>query len=168
MNKTKKINRARKIAIGALAVTMSVCTATSQILAYADKGAGVLSSNETVRELSFNNLTGSVDLSNVTLSQLSDRVTDYGAQAEQAYFNGTYSTKTVIVSLDTPSIVESMSDDDTVADFLLTSKGRSAVSAINNSQHEFLRSLSASAISYKVVNKYSTVINAVEYLFTTL
>ena len=161
MNKTRKINRARKIAIGTLAVTMSACMATSQLLAYAGRGDGMLSSNETVRELSFNNLTGSIDLSDVTLSQLSEKVTDYGAQAEKAYFNGTYSTKTVIVSLDTPSIVESMSDDDTVADFLLTSNGKSAISAINKSQHEFLRSLSASAIDYRVVNKYSTVINAV-------
>ena len=159
MNKATKMNKARKIAIGALAVSMSVCIATSQILAYANKG--VAFSNETVRELSFNNLTGSIDLSNVTLSQLSDKVTDYGEKAERAYFNGTYSTKTVIVSLDTPSLVESMGDSDTVSEFLRTSSGRSALSAINNSQYEFLKSLSASAIDYKLVNKYSTVINAV-------
>ena len=154
------MNRAKKIAIGALSVTMSVCIAASQISAFADK-SNAFTAGGNVRELSFNNVTGSIDLSNVSLSQLSGNVTDYGEQAENAYFNGKHSTKTVIVSLDTPSIVESKGEDETVAEYLATAKGRRALGAINDSQNKFLKSLSYSAINYKVVNRYSTVINAV-------
>ena len=161
MNRVGKMHRARKIAIGALSVAMAGCMAASQILVYANRSALRASANENVRELAFSNLTGSIDLSDITRSQLSEKVTDYGEQAERAYFNGPYSTKTVIVSLDTPSIVESMGEGETVSEFISTAKGRKAVNAINDSQAAFLKNLSASAISYKLLYRYSTAINAV-------
>ena len=157
----EKMKKTRKIAIGALSVTMAACMAASQLVAFADKSNGFSAGGASVGEVAFNKLTGSIDLSDITRSQLSKKVTDYGAQAEEAYFNGTYSTKTVIVSLDTPSLSESIGDDETVAEYIGTPKGMNALKAINDSQNEFLKNLSASAISYKVKYRYSTVTNAV-------
>ena len=155
------MRKARKIAIGALSVTMAATIAASQVIAFASKNNYSGFGHSNVSELSFNKLTDSIDLSNIARNQFAANVTDYGEKAEEAYFKGTYSTKTVIVELDTPSIIESMGNNGTVAEYLATAKGRSALGKINDSQNAFLKSLSSAAISYKLVNKYSTVTNAV-------
>lgn len=159
----------KKTSIAVLSVTMAATIAASQIIAYAKTGGtsvASLQANETVRNLSFNNLTGSLDLSNVSLSQLADTVIDEGEDV--AMLSGSRNTEeTVIVSFDTPSLVDAKGDDMSVADFLGTGAGNRALKNIQDAQNSFLSKLSAAGISYKEADRYNTVMSGVAIKINT-
>ncbi len=157
-------SKKRKIAVAALSVTMAATIAASQAIAYAaeNRFQAAAPSGERTVEGTFNNLTGSLDLTDIARRNLSDKVVDYGEEAETQTISGSKnSNETLIISLDSPAISELTGEDVSVAEYLSSSAGRTALNNITASQNRLLGQLSSAGISYKVVDRYSTVINAV-------
>ncbi len=153
-------SKTRKIAIAALSLTMAATITASQIVSYAYAPIATAGASR-VDNLSFSNVTGMVDTSNVVRDNLSKAVVDYGEAEETRTITGTDVTETVIVSLNVPSVTQSKKDEESVGEYLDTYEGRRALKNIRDSQSSFLASLSASGIAYREVGRYSTVINAV-------
>ncbi len=155
----------RKTSIAVMSVAMAATVAASQVVAYANSGAmrgTSLQATETVRNIGFTDLTGSLDLSDIALSQLSDKTVDNGADIEERNITGAGNkTQTVIVSFNTPSLVEAKGDDMEVAEYLSTNAGKSALKNIEDAQNSFLSKLKASGTSYKLVDRYNTVMSGV-------
>ena len=61
-----KMRKSKRIAIGALSLTMAAALAASQVVAFANKSNVVSGGISNVREISFDNLTGSIDLSDIS------------------------------------------------------------------------------------------------------
>lgn len=147
-----------------MSVTMAATIAASQVIAYAaeNRFQAAAPSGERTVEGTFNNLTGSLDLTDIARRNLSDKVVDYGEEAETQTISGSKnSNETLIISLDSPAISELKDEDVSVAEYLSSSAGRTALNNITASQNRLLGQLSSAGISYKVVDRYSTVINAV-------
>ena len=154
-------SKTKKIMGAALSITMAATIAASQIITYAKEPTSSAASLASVQELAFDELTGSIDLSDIVRDNLSDQVIDYGEEEEVRNITGQNATKTVIISLNTESIVEAKGDDMTVAEYLGTAAGERALKNIVNSQNKLLSDIAAAGIAYKEVARYSTVLNAV-------
>lgn len=154
-------SKTKKIMGAALSLTMATTIAASQIITYAKEPTSSANSFDSVKEVSFYELTDSIDLSHIVQDNLSDKVVNYGEQEEIRNITGQNATKTVIISLKTQSISETKGDDMSVAEYLSTAAGEKALTNIRNSQTKLLSDIAAAGIAYKEVARYSTVINAV-------
>ena len=156
------MTKLRKTMLAALSVTMAATMAASQVIAYANNSYGPAAISERVQKGSFTDVTGSLDLSEISRSQLAENVVDYGDDADTKTKDGSRNTTaTVIVSLETPSVTESKGDDMTVSEYLSTSAGSRALKNITNAQDSFFKKLSSAGIAYKEVARYSTVMSGV-------
>lgn len=153
-------SKTRKIAIAALSLTMAATVTASQLITYAYAPKAAAGGFGTA-DVTFTNVTGKVDTSQVVKNNLNPSVVDYGEEEEIRTITGTDATETVIVGLQVPSLAESKGEDQTVAEYLSTPAGRSAMSDVRNSQNAFLSKLGAAGISYKEEGRFSTVLNAV-------
>ncbi len=104
----------------------------------------------------YENVNGKIDLTSIQLSNFNSSV----LEATNLSSSLLGQTQTVIVTLDTPSIVERISADVSVADYIKTPNGISALNKIESSQQKFLKNLTISGIQYKIVDTYNTLINA--------
>lgn len=154
--------KTKKIALATLSVTMAATLAASQLIAYATENRVSPAPAEKIVNGTFNNLTGSIDLSDIARNNFSEQVMDFGEEVETQNVTGSRNTnETLIISLDFPSLMDSKSDDQTVAEFLSTTAGKIALDKIAASQSKLLSQLSSAGISYKEVSRYNTVLNAV-------
>lgn len=105
----------------------------------------------------FEKVTGNVDVTDVVLSNLSSQVLQASGLSKQYEDK----TATVIVSLDSPAIVDYVPENYTVAEYLATGAGQNKLTSIRVMQEKLLKDISALNIDYKVVDYYDTVVNAV-------
>ena len=122
--------------------------------AYASNGSAVTTSYDTVK---FEKVTGNVDVTSVVLNNLSNQVLE--ASGLTKTYDG--KTTTVIVSLDSPAIVDYVPENYTVAQYIASPAGQNKLTAIRSMQEKLLKDISALDIDYKVVDYYDTVVNAV-------
>ena len=154
--------KTKKIMCAALSLTMAGTIAASQIITYASESNRYnTASNDRVQSISFRNVTGELDLSDIVNKNLSNNVIDYGEEEAIRNITGQNATKTVMISLKTDSISKSKGDDMTVAEYLDTATGQKALRAITESQNKLLADIAAAGIAYKEVARYTTVLNAV-------
>lgn len=134
-----KSNICRKAACIGLTAAMCITFAAAQFTSSsAAGGASAGGSSDGGYSLNFTNANGSVDLSAVKLSNLSDQV----QEIDDAQYAD--SSKTVIVRLSEAALIDGGDED-----------------KIEKQQKSFLKELAASGISYEYKNSYSNVVNAV-------
>ncbi len=153
-------SRTKKITLAALSLTLAATLTASQLITYAYEPV-TASTASRVDNVSFQNVTGMLDTSDVVKKNLSEQVVDYGEDEEIRTVSGANTTETVIVSLNVPSVTESKDSGETVAEYLKSGDGKRALKQIRDSQNSFLSSLGAAGVDYKEVGRYSTVLNAV-------
>lgn len=149
----------RKITLAALSLTMAATISASSVIAFAsDPSRKIAADSMSVQQVKTEELTGKVDMSELARSNFTDKVEDTGEQATAKSIN---STETLIVSLDTPSITDRTGGDADISGYLNTTEGRRAADEIAKSQNDFLAALSGTGVSYKLVARYSKVLNGV-------
>ena len=99
----------------------------------------------------FTDVTGQVDMTDIALKNLSSSVIEN---------TKTYTTRTVIVTLDGDTLVDAAGGAD-VSEYAVSSAGVRKAKNITKAQDKFLKQLSKKGISYKLVNRYNTVSNAI-------
>lgn len=136
--KSKK-NFCRKAACIALTGAMCLTFAAGQITAFGSANAGVSgdASDSTGRSLSFQNANGSVNLTDIKLSNLSDSVFELSGTAAAA-------TQTIIVELDETPVYEG-----------------GDIGKIKAQKNAFLKELTANGISYELRHSYANIFNGV-------
>ncbi len=156
MNFKKLKNFRRRVATGFLIVLMCLSTIASPIAsAMSEKNATTI----TERVVAFSDVTGTVDLSNVKLENLSEYV-----MANVDMTN--YEERAIIVNLQEKSLVESANGRD-VVEYVSSINGKSQQSKIKSEQNEFLRSLNEMGLSYEFIADYDTVINGIALKMNT-
>ncbi len=111
------------------------------------------------QSVSFTNVTGQFDLSNIKLDNLSEYV-----RANVDMSN--YEERSVIVSLNTQSLVQSANGRN-VAEYITTYEGQQQKMQIEQEQEQFLSDLSKLGIDYDVISTYDTVLNGVAIKINT-
>lgn len=101
----------------------------------------------------FTDVTGDVDLSGISMSNLSQSVLS-GTVASS------YSTHTVIVGLSGKNLVEEANGKD-VSEYVLTKEGQRKTQALEKAQDKFLSKLASAGVAYELKNRYTVVANAV-------
>ena len=154
--------RIRRAACIALTATMAATFTVGQALAFADSGKKSFDtvSAPTEQAVTFKDLTGKVDVSGLARQQLSDSVIDSGTETPAEESATVYDTRTVIVGLDTPALAD-RTGEQSVAEYTSTYEGGKALEEITASQNAFLAKLAGKGINYTLVDRYTTVINAV-------
>jgi lactocepin len=149
----------KRIAVLGLTTIMTMSCVASTALSFADTSTDkVVSLGETSQILDFTDLTGKLDLSSVTISNLSSSVLQDDGSSSVSTKNTVY---TFIVTLEGDSIMEQKDENETVATYLSTRTGKKALRALNNSQKSFLNQLDKAGIDYTYVNSYSTITNSI-------
>ncbi len=151
-----KFRRLGCIALTAMMLS-SFSVSTYVSLAQDDIVNGVKVETTQTDTVSLQNVTGKVNIDNVVLENLASNV--YETNKLSATVK--HEERTVIVTLDEPSLAESSPVDLTVGEYLNTTNGRKALNKIERSQADFLSSLTKSGIAYTLVDSYTTVVNAV-------
>lgn len=154
----KKIKR---LACLCLTAVFGASLAASNLIAFADDGAGS-ESVERYSAANIENVTGKVNLSDITLKNLNTSVIEnkdnYEVQDE---------IRTVIVTLDKKTVLDYMPDGADVSEYLSSYSGKKAARAVNETQTELLNAIHAKKIGYSLVYKYKTVTNAVAIKINT-
>jgi lactocepin len=135
---------------------MSISFIGGNVLAFADDrttSAGTTSTDN----VSFQNVTGSLNLSSVVLNNLSNQVMTNTTASSSVKDTVT----TVIVSLSEKSLVEKSGEDETVAEYMTTYDGGKTIKKITSAQNTFLSNLSSLGVNYTVVDRYNTVLSGV-------
>ncbi len=101
----------------------------------------------------FTDVTGEVDLSGITMSNLSQSVLS-------GTVTSSYSTHTVIVGLSGKNLVEEADGKD-VSEYALTKEGQRKTKALEKAQDKFLSRLTDAGVAYELKNRYTVVANAV-------
>lgn len=101
----------------------------------------------------FTDVTGEVDLSGITMSNLSQSVLS-------GTVTSSYSTHTVIVGLSGKNLVEEADGKD-VSEYALTKEGQRKTKALEKAQDKFLSKLTEAGVAYELKNRYTVVANAV-------
>ena len=118
-------------------------------------GASAAESSARYDTVSFENVTGQMDLTSVQISNFSDKVLKVDSDAVKN------TVRTVIIGLDSPSVSELTPEGQNVSDYLTTHAGKKAVSDICKQQKTFLNDLKNRGVNYKLVDSYNVVLNAV-------
>lgn len=105
----------------------------------------------------FTDVTGQVDMTDVALKNLSSSVIEN---------TKSYTTHTVIVTFDGDTLVDAANGAD-VSEYAVSSAGERKAKNIKKAQDKFLKQLSKKGISYKLVNRYNTVSNAIALQLNT-
>lgn len=146
----------RRLACVCLTAVMGASLITSHALALAN-GKDKLESG--VKNVNYENVTGTMDLSSIVLNNLSPSVlANAGLSSVDLSKTADY---TVIVELDEKSVLEVTEDKVSVTDYLSTYAGKNTLGKINNSQKSLLSSLKSAGIKYTLKRSFSTVMNAV-------
>lgn len=138
-----------------LTAVMTASLAASNVLAFADTNGNSLPQTRT-EAVNFEDVTGKVDLSSVTLKNLSSSVMENSKTVEVKD-----ETRTVIVTLNKNSVLDCMPEGGRVEEYLASYSGKKAARAVSEAQKEFLSQLSDNGIGYSLKYKYDTVANAV-------
>ncbi len=152
MRNTKKISIFRRSACVGLTAVMATTFVAGQALAFADEDI----SGASGATVSYENVTGDIDLTDIRLANLDKSVVlenDTSSLDLPEYC-------TVIVTLDGKTLTE-RAGGETVSEYIATDAGKDAVKAITREQNAFLASLKKAAISYELVDTYNAVLNAV-------
>lgn len=146
----------RRTACLCLSGIMGVSLAAGQALAFA-KGNGNLSDNQSIDNVSFENVSGKMDLTSVAMKNFSPQVLENaGLSSTKLSKNSDY---TVIVQLSGESVLEAAGEGG-VPEYLTTYSGRRTLKGIVAEQERLLMELSTRGIGYKLVDSYTTVANA--------
>lgn len=149
---------ARRTATLCLTAVMTASFVAGNVFAFAQNGGKKTgtSSVETSSQVSFEDVTGKIDLSAIKTQNLSTSVLE-----NAGFKTKSLGTQTVIVTLDTDCVIDSMPDGVSASEYLDGYDGGRTLKKIKQSQTNFLNNLSAMGIDYKVQYTYSTVTNAV-------
>lgn len=149
--------RARRTACLCLTAVMTASLAAGNALAFAENGKSALAPvTENSASVAFEDVTGKLDLTSIALQNLSPSVIENaGLSASSA------GVQTVIVTLDTDCVAESLPDGVSAADYVAGYEGGKALKKIKKSQTDFLNTLSSQGVDYKLKYAYGTVTNAV-------
>lgn len=148
--------KVRRISCATLATVMAASLAAGSVLAFADNKSGAEFSSTKYNSVSFTDVTGKVDLSQVALNNLSPSVIENAAGST---FKNT--VKTVIVTLDGDSVLDTLPSNANAAEYISSYAGRKVQSSIKKEQESFLSSLKRAGIDYEVKYSYTNVTNAV-------
>ncbi|MBD5583644.1 MAG: S8 family serine peptidase, partial [Clostridia bacterium] len=129
-----------------LCATHTVCTA----LAKFNTSSQSVSSADS---LPFTDVTGQFDTTGVTTSNFNSSVLE-GVKT-------TNEVRTLIVSLSEDSLLESKSQNETVAEFMNSSVGSALARSIKEEQKNFINKLNSHKIKFTLKQSYSTIANAV-------
>ncbi len=153
---TKKLKNASCICLSALMVSTFVA---GNVLAFADDNKSASGSSRDYDTVSFEDVTGQIDLQGVALSNLNSSVLKSdGSASSTSNVSGKH---TVIVELDADSILESAPAGMPVTEYVASSAGAKALKSIESSQRDFFTQLTSKGIGYKYIDSYNTVTNAV-------
>ncbi len=157
----------RRLACAGLTAVMAVSFTAGNVLALANsKESGGTAASGTLDAVSFEDVTGQLDVSSIVLQNLSAQV------LENAGYTVKNDTRTVIVTLDGDSVIESMPEGESASEYITSYSGSKALKRVNGEQTNFLNSLSSLGVEYEVIYQYSAVTNAIalevntEYLST--
>ncbi len=150
MNFRKLKNKGRRCVAILFSVVMCLSIVGTSIVSSMDNTYASFSKEKIV---SFENVTGKVDLSNVKLDNLSSYVM---ANVDTSK----YEERAVIVSLSEESLVESANGEE-VGKYLSSSNGKRQQNKILAEQDEFLRELNSLGVNYEFITNYDTVLNGV-------
>ncbi|MDE6598041.1 MAG: S8 family serine peptidase [Clostridia bacterium] len=152
-----KRNKARRAACLCLTAVMAGSLAAGNALAFAQNGKGGLpAASESISPVSFENVTGKLDLSAIALQNLSPSVIE-----NAGYATSSIGRHTVIVTLNTDCVLDSMPEGATASEYISSYAGGRAIKKIQASQTNFLNQLSSLGVDYTLKNTYSNVTNAV-------
>ena len=155
MRKRLKMGIFRRSACLGLTAVMATTFIAGQILAFADNGASAVGTSTGV---SFENVTGKIDLTEIKLANMNPAVVmENDTSVSTADLP---ETCTVIVSLDGKTLTE-RAGGELVSEYITTDAGKNAVREIESEQASFLTSLKKAAISYELVGTYNAVLNGV-------
>lgn len=112
-----------------------------------------------VENVSFENVTGNVDLTSVVIENFSQQVKD-ATELSKTVTKVKDEVRTVIITIDAPSLVDYAGERE-IPEYLTTDEGRNATLSIKKSQDETLSALNEMGIKYTVESRYDAVINAV-------
>ncbi len=144
----------------AVCFTLIFMLCLSSIVAVHDSSA-LASKSATVANasnISFTDVTGKVDMSSVSLQNLSTSV--------MSNTSTTYKEHTVIVSLDGKNLVEEANGAD-VSEYASSEPGKRKAQALREKQDDFLAELDKLGIEYTLKNRYTAVDNAVAITINT-
>lgn len=152
---TKKFKRAASVF---LAAVTAGTLAAGQTLAFAENRASgtSLSSASLTDAVTFENVTGKLDVSSVVMDNLSTSVV-----AAENYGSSVGGKRTVIVSLTENCLLDYDLGSMSVSEYAASYAGRTALKRIRRSQSDFLAELDKAGVTYKVTDSYTTVLNAV-------
>lgn len=151
------ISLARRLACVCLTAVMGLSVGASHTLAKSNKNAESSDGNENATDVSFENITGQMDLSDIVLKNLSPSVLKNAGLPTNLDENSKY---TVIVRLDGKSILDLKSSKQSASDYLTSFSGDIALGNIASQQERVLNELSQMGVSYKLIHRYSTIMNA--------
>lgn len=140
----------RRTAIAGLSLTLCATLTASCAMINIENKPKVPSSE--VKDVQFTDVTDKYDTSGLIAQNFNSAV----LPGEKSY-----ETRTVIVYLNGESVLDSMSESQTVADYLSTNEGRSQLRSIDREQRTFLNKLDSQGINYKLKSSYTTIANAV-------
>lgn len=146
----------RRIACLCLTGVMGVSLAASQIFAFAKNNN--TADGQRADKVSFEDVSGKVDLTGVALQNLSPKVLENAGLSESKISkNADY---TVIVELSGESVISAAEGGD-IPEYLTTYSGRRTLKNIIAEQEAFLHELSLKGIGYTYIDSYTSVANAV-------
>ncbi len=151
----------RKIACILLLAAMCLSAALSQLpsLSLGVGSISALASSEGAgKDVLFTNVTGSVDLSDIKLSNLSSAV--------MLNDKATYEDRAVVISLGGATLSEKANGID-IGEYINTEAGKNQRALIENEQKKLLRNLAKEGIDYTLLTSYDTVMNAVAVRINT-
>lgn len=150
-------SKIRQIACVGLTGVMLATFIAGNALAFAKDGNGGLSADR-LDTVNIENLTGKLDLTDVAIKNLNDKVLDGEASGVSLNADKTYN---VIVTLEQAPVIDRVRGNGTVKEYLSTPAGTSTQNAIKTSQKRFLSELSKAGVKHTLVNSYNTVTNSV-------
>lgn len=136
----------------ALALAFIVCQLLSVLLGAKQ---GLSSEGQSTADSAFTDVTGKLDFSDIVLNNLSSAVMENP--------NANHSERTVIVSLDSTSLLDEALEDSTtdVSAYSSSAEGQAAYGRIRAEQNSFLQMLRRNYVEFELVDRYDTVDNAV-------
>lgn len=144
----------RKIKNSALAcLSLALCATLTAGTVLANFDGKISSGQSASDSLPFTDVTREFDTANLTTQNFNSSVL--------SNTKANYETKSVIVTLESESILEAKGADQTVAEYTETSVGFRKLRAIDAEQKNFLNRLTARRIDYKLKSAYSSITNAV-------
>ena len=151
-----KFRRLGCIALTAMMLS-SFSVSTYVSLAKDETVNGAKAEQTVTQSVSLQNVTGKVNIDSVVIDNFASNV----YETSELNTSVKNEERTVIVTLDVPSLSATSPDNLTVGEYINTTEGKKALNKIERAQDDFLSSLKKSGVAYTLVDTYNTVVSAV-------